>query len=205
MAPEGAEPLDVPLHLGITGQVAPGICDVAAAHLLGSPEQIPGDVEHDPRVAALLDQLRDQIGQAAVALGKGLGVVVIALPRVLKHVLEVGDQLPASARRDGRLVHVQRAGKARAQLIELQGRVLAPVGPWLGHGGADRGFLAAEPGFLHERTRSRGLEGGFGAGLGFQSRQSERRGPPAAFRFSVSSLALDHQRWCIRCFVFCPL
>jgi len=105
--------------------------------------------------------------------------VVIALPRVLKHVLEVGDQLPARARRDGRLVHVQRAGKARAQLIELQGRVLAPVAPGLGHGGADRGFLAAEPGFLHKRTRSRGLEGSFGAGLGFQSRQSDRRGPPA--------------------------
>ena len=146
VAPEGAEPLDVPLHLGITGQVMPGLGDVAAAHLLGPPEQIAGDVEHDPRAAALLDELGDQIGQAPVALREGLGVVVIPLVGVLQHVLEVGDQRSIGARRDRRLMHVQRAGKPRAQLIELQRRLPRPVGAAGGHGGADLGFAAAEVG-----------------------------------------------------------
>jgi hypothetical protein len=121
MAPEAAEPLHVGLHAGIAGQKAQGLEDVVPAHLLEAPEQGAGVIEHDPRIAALTDQLGDQLRHAPVALGKGLSVVVVALPRVLEHVLQVGDQLAAGAGRNRGLVHVQGTGEAGADPFQLQG------------------------------------------------------------------------------------
>jgi hypothetical protein len=97
-----------------------GLEDVAPAHLLEPPQQVAGVIEHDPRVAALLDQLGQQVGQAAVALGEGFGVVVVALSRVLKHVLEMGDQRPVGPGGDGGLVHVQGTGKGGVKVLQLQ-------------------------------------------------------------------------------------
>ena len=112
VAPEGAEPLHMGLNRGIGGEEPEGIKDVAAAHLLETPEQIAGVIEHDARIAALSDQLGDEIGEAPVAVGEGFGVVVIALARVLQHVLEMGDQRAVGTGRNRGLVHVERAGKA---------------------------------------------------------------------------------------------
>jgi hypothetical protein len=111
MAPERAQPLHVELHGRIAGQEAQRLEDVGAAHLLEAPEQIAGVIQHDPRVAALRDQLRQQVGHPPVAVGEGLGVVVVALARVLEHPLQMADQLPPGPRRDRGLVHVQRAGE----------------------------------------------------------------------------------------------
>ena len=41
----------------------------------------------------LIDQVWDDLCHAFVALGKGLGIVIIALFAVLKHILQMGDQL----------------------------------------------------------------------------------------------------------------
>ena len=112
MAPEGAEPLHMRLQAGVAGELVQRIEDVAPAHLLEAPQQGAGVIEHDPRIAALCNQLRDQIRHAAVALGKGFSVVVIAFAWVLQHVLEMADQLTMGPGGDGGLMHVERAGKA---------------------------------------------------------------------------------------------
>ena len=74
----------------------------------------------DARIGALPDQLGDQLGHAPVAVGEGLGVVVVALTGVLDHELQVADQCAIGPGRDGGLVHVQGAGEGRAD--PLQGR-----------------------------------------------------------------------------------
>ena len=112
MAPEAAEPFHVALHHGIGGQEPQGIGDLGAAHLLQSPEQGARIVEHDSGAAPLADQRRKDVGEPAVAVREGLRVVVIALCRVIQHVLEVGDEGALRPGRDCRLVHVQRAGEA---------------------------------------------------------------------------------------------
>ena len=120
MAPEGAKPFDMALHHRITGEIPQCAGDVLPAHLPHSPEQIAGVVEHDPWVATLLQQLGDEVGQAPVALGKRLGVVVVALALVFNHVLKVGDQAPIRTGRDRGLMHVQRTGKTGTDLIQPQ-------------------------------------------------------------------------------------
>ena len=89
MTPECAEPFHMPLHLIVTGQKLERFDDVEALHLRNAPQQISGVIEHDPRAASLSDQLRDQISHASVAMGERLTVVVIALVRMLQHVLKM--------------------------------------------------------------------------------------------------------------------
>ena len=89
MAPEGSEPLHMALHLRITGEIVQGSGDVFTTHLPQAPEQIARVIEHDPRIAALADQLRDQIRHTSITLSKWFGIVVISLPRMLNHVLKV--------------------------------------------------------------------------------------------------------------------
>ena len=155
MAPKGAEPFDVPLHQRIGGQKIQSTADIAAAHLANAPEQIAGVIQHHSRIAAFGDQLRNEIGQAPVALGKGLGVVVIALSGMLRHVLEMGDEGAIGACRHRGLVHVQRAGETRLQRAPIQVAVLKPEGARLMGGRTDCRFLAANGWIeaLHVRGR----------------------------------------------------
>ena len=71
MTPEAAEPFHMGLDAGITGQEPQRLENVMTTDLLISPKQITGIVEHGPRVTALTQQLRDDIGHARVALGGG--------------------------------------------------------------------------------------------------------------------------------------
>ena len=128
MAPEAPEPLHMPLHLGIAGQEAQGFGDVMPPHLLHTPEQGAGVVEHDARAAAAGDQLGDQLRHAPVAVGKGLGVVVIALVWMLQHELEMGDQRSISASGNRGLMHVQCTGKSRAKVAQGSIGVAEPIG-----------------------------------------------------------------------------
>ena len=109
------------LRLGVAGEMLQRIEDVAATHLLEAPQEGAGVIEHDPGTAAFADQLRNQIRHPAVALRKGFGVVVVALARVIKHVLQMIDQLTLRACRDGGLMHVQCAGKAGANPFQALG------------------------------------------------------------------------------------
>ena len=144
MAPEGAEPLHMGLNRGIGGEESQGIKNVAAAHLLETPEQIAGVIEHDARIAALVDQLGNQLRQASVAVGEGFGVVVIALAGVLQHVLEMGDQRAISSGRNRGLVHVERAGEARVERLKLQARARQEHRRVGLHQRKDRGFAAGD-------------------------------------------------------------
>ena len=108
------------LQAGITGEAFEGIEDVVAAHLPKTPEQIAGVIEHDPRIATGPNQLRNDLCEPLVALGKGFGVVVITLAWVLHHVLQMGDQFPLGAGWNRGLVHVQGTGEARTDLLQLK-------------------------------------------------------------------------------------
>ena len=142
VAPERSQPLHMGLQAGITGELLEGLEDVEAAHLPKAPEQIAGVIEHDPRIAAALNQLRNDVGEALVALGKGLGVVVIALTWVLHHVLQMGDQFSLGASWNRGLVHVQGTGEARADLLQLEIGVGQKHRLVLLHQGQDLGFAA---------------------------------------------------------------
>ena len=128
VAPERAEPLNMALHLWIAGEVVQCSADVVSPHLADAPQQIAGVIEHDPGAASLSQQLWNQLGEAPVALGKRFGIVVIPLSLMVKHVLQVGDQRTIRSCRDGWLMHVQRAGKAGTDLVELDVGVLLPHG-----------------------------------------------------------------------------
>ena len=112
MAPKGAEPLNMGLKGRITGQPLQRVEDVLATHLLKSPQQIAGVIQHDPRINALSKQLGNDVGQTPIAMGEGFSVVVVTLAGMLNHVLEVGDQLAIDTSWNRGLVHVQGTGEA---------------------------------------------------------------------------------------------
>ena len=112
MAPKGAEPLHMGLKGRITGQPMQRLDDVLATHLLKSPQQIAGIIQHDPRIGAIGKQLGNDFGQTPIAMGEGFSVVVVTLAGMLNHVLEMGDQLSISTGWNRGLVHVQGTGKA---------------------------------------------------------------------------------------------
>ena len=58
--------------------------------------------------------------EAPIAMGKGFGVVVVALCRMLQHVLKMGDEFSLGPGWNRGLVHVERTGKAGADLLQLQ-------------------------------------------------------------------------------------
>jgi hypothetical protein len=99
------------LHLQITGEITKCTRDVFTAHLVNSPKEVSGIIEHDPWIASLADQLRDEISHAPVALREGLSVVVITFSLVLDHVLQMGNQFSAFAGWDCGLMHVQSTGE----------------------------------------------------------------------------------------------
>jgi len=111
------------LQVGIPGEPVQRHKNVRAAHLLEAPEQVAGIIQHDARIAALCDQLGQEIGHAPVAAGKGFGVVVIALAGMLKHVLQMADQFSPGPGRDLRLMHLHGAGQDRADRFQSQRRL----------------------------------------------------------------------------------
>ena len=166
MAPEGAEPFHVGLVAGIAGQALEGLQDVVPPHLLKAPEQVAGVIQHDPRIAALRDQLGDDVAHAPIALGEHWGVVVITLAAVLLHVLQMGDQLPIGPGRNRGLVHVQRTGKGRLDLLQLQVGMGEEHRTVVLHQGKDLLFLAGDGG--------KGNHGKNGPGDGCKDRQGEQ-------------------------------
>ena len=77
-------------------------------------------------------------------MGEGFGVVVIAFAGVIQHVLKMGDQLTINAGRNRGLVHVERAGEARVELLKLPRRARQEDRPVLLHQGQDGGFAASD-------------------------------------------------------------
>jgi hypothetical protein len=94
------------MKTGITGDPFQPIQNVIPPHLLQPPEQINGVIEHDARIAALIHQIGDKLSHATIAPGKNTGVVVISLLPMLKHILQIADQLTLRSGWDGGLVHV---------------------------------------------------------------------------------------------------
>lgn len=99
------------LHGLITSEIVERVGDILSTHLMHTPEQVAGIIEHDPRIAAFADELRNEISHASVALREGFCVVVIALSLVLKHVLQMGYQFSVVPCRDRWLMHMQGTSK----------------------------------------------------------------------------------------------
>ena len=112
MAPERTQPFHVALHLQITGEIAECPRDVFTAHLVNSPKEVSGIIEHDSWIASLADQLRNEISHPSVALREGFRVVVVSFSLVLDHVLQMGNQFSAFAGGNRWLMHVQSTGKS---------------------------------------------------------------------------------------------
>ena len=101
MAPHGAQPFSMGLIFGIAGDAFEVVNNVVTAHLLQAPQQVAGVVQHDAGVTTVVDQFGDEVGDAGIAPGKDVGVVVIAFTLVFKHVLEITDQLSVGPGGDG--------------------------------------------------------------------------------------------------------
>jgi hypothetical protein len=144
MAPERSQPLDMGLEAGITGQSVQGFDHIRTTHLLQAPQQVAGIIQHDSRIAACSDQLGQDLSHAPIALGKGFGVVVIALAGMLNHVLQVADQLSSGPGRNRRLMHVQGAGKGRADRLSIVRALPRSPRLLLLHQGQDLGFTAGD-------------------------------------------------------------
>jgi hypothetical protein len=111
VAPRTAEPLHGLAQVRVAGQRPEGVEDVVQASVAQPVQQGAGVLEHDPRLAALGEQLGDELAHALVAPVEHRGVVVVAQVGVLQHPLQVADDgggaRVRSAGRDERLVHVQ--------------------------------------------------------------------------------------------------
>ena len=93
------------------------------AHLAQAVKERPRVLEHDAGLLPLLDELGNELSHALVTPMENAGIVIVADAGVLHHVLEIADhgggsKLPA-ARRDQRLVHVQRDRERAASAIEI--------------------------------------------------------------------------------------
>ena len=97
--------------------------DVVEPHLPQAVKQRAGVVQHDARLLALADQLRNEFAHALVAPVKHGGVVVVADSGVVHHVLQIADDgggaQVIAAGRDQRLMHVQRDGGGAANPAEI--------------------------------------------------------------------------------------
>ena len=117
MAPWAAEPLHGRAVARVDGDRAQGLEHVVGAHLPQSVQERARVLEHHPRLAALLEELGNELAHALVAPAEHRSVVVVLEVGVLVHVLQVADQ-PSAADvvppgRDQRLVHVQRDRERR--------------------------------------------------------------------------------------------
>jgi len=116
MTPGTAEPFHAPPIVRIAGRIFQGVEDIVQTHIAQTVKQGAGIFQHHPRFLALMDELRDKFADPLVAPMKTGGIVIVANPLVIHHVLEVADhprrlQVMAPGGNQ-RLVHVQgdRAG-----------------------------------------------------------------------------------------------
>ena len=143
MRPNRAQPLDRGRERGLHRARERGE-HVVLPHLLQPPQKVAGVVEHQPRPQAARDEPAHEIRGAAVAPQEHRGVVVVALPRVLQHVLQVRDQRRAgrvAGAEHGRLVHVQRHPEHRPE----RGRIRAGSSGWADCHGDERCLETSRP------------------------------------------------------------
>ena len=80
-------------------------------------------LEHDPRLLALVHELRNELAHALVAPVEDRRIVVVANAGVVHHRLEIADHTRGAkivaAGRDHRLVHVQRIGETAFNRAEV--------------------------------------------------------------------------------------
>ena len=111
VAPGAAQPLHSLAGPGITGEIPERIEDVIQAHLPHPVQQGARVVEHHPGLAALAEQLPDELAHPLVAPHEHRGIVVVADVLMVHHPRQVADdrrRAQVAAGRDERLVHVQR-------------------------------------------------------------------------------------------------
>ena len=86
-------------------------------------QQRPGILEHDSRLFALIDKLRDELAHPFVAPVENGSVMVVADSWIIHHVLEIADDVGGgqilAAGGDQRLVHVQGNGKRAVDVSEI--------------------------------------------------------------------------------------
>jgi hypothetical protein len=111
VAPGAAEPLHSLASPGIAGEIPERIEYVIQAHPPHPMQQGARVVEHHPRLAALAEQLPDELAHALVAPHEYRGIVVVADVLMVHHPRQVADDrrgVQVGPGRDERLVHVQR-------------------------------------------------------------------------------------------------
>jgi hypothetical protein len=112
MAPGAAQPLHGMPHIRVAGKRPQRIQHVVQSRAPQPVQQRARVLQHDPRLAALGQQLGDELAHPLVAPLEHRRVVVVAEVGMLQHPLQVADRgrraQVRSPRRDQRLVHVQR-------------------------------------------------------------------------------------------------
>lgn len=140
MSPRAADPLDPAPVVRVARHPLQCIQNIVQAHLPHPVQQGAGVLQHHAWLLAPIDELRDELAHTLVAPYKHRRVVVVADPLIVHHVLQVADDLGGAqieaARRDQRLVHVQRDHACRLDAAERD-LVLRPE-YFRRCGGADR-------------------------------------------------------------------
>ncbi len=148
MTPRRAEPFDAAAVRRIVRDRPEALEDVVKPHVAQPVQQAARVLEHDARVAALVDEPRYELPHALVAPVEHGRVVVVADVGVLHHVLQVADDpcraQVVAAGRNQRLVHVQRLGEAARQRAHVHAASRQVEGPALGGRLGDRVLRAAD-------------------------------------------------------------
>jgi hypothetical protein len=97
---------------------------IVKSHLPEAVQQRARVIEHDPRLAAFFDQLRNELAHPLVAPVKHRRVVVVANGRALHHELEIADDAGgrkvATSGGNERLMHVKGNRRRAPDATEVQ-------------------------------------------------------------------------------------
>ena len=142
MPPRTPKPFDRPLVARIAGDSFETVQDVVESHLPNPVQQRARVFQHDPRLFAFVDQLRDEFPHPLIAPMEHRSVVIIADALVIHHILQVTDdfggaQVVASGRNQ-RLVHVQGDRESALDVAEIDSTLRQVSRPVLA--AADRRF-----------------------------------------------------------------
>ena len=145
MPPRAAEPLHGLPQVGVAGQRPQGVEHVVQPHVPQPVQQGAGVLQHDPRLAALAEQLGDQLPHPLVAPVEHRGVMAVADVGMLQHPLQVADDgggaQVGSAGRDQRLVHMQGDGKRAVDTGNVHRRLIREQRPVSARGDRRRDCL----------------------------------------------------------------
>jgi hypothetical protein len=124
MAPSISQPFNRPPVRRLARNLSQTIKDVIEPHLPQTVKQGARIIEHNARLLALAEQLRDEFPNPFVAPVESRRVMVVANSGIVHHVLQVADdsgrlRVPA-ARWDQGLVHVQRDRGCAADLGKVE-------------------------------------------------------------------------------------